>query len=275
MRTKYVVFTTNNYTMFHVLVCRSLVGLGCASYIVFGYEVGENGTEHLQGYAEFPSRLRAHQISELLPNSYLAPRKGTAGEARDYCQKTRDFEEYGVCSLSGQGERNDLHNLRRMLDEGKSLRVVSCEHFGSFIRYSRGIQMYRNLKLPGTIQSYRKKSVIVYVGEPGTGKTRAVYDNLVTLEDLWQYSGNGWFDGYDGHPIVLFDDFRGSCIQLSVLLRVLDGYPIKVPIKGGFVWWYPEEIYITSNLAPLEWYSCKETSTRALLRRLTNIVYFE
>lgn len=116
---------------------------------------------------------------------------------------------------------------------------------------------------------------MVYWGRTGAGKTRSVYDNLPSLDSLFVYAGSGWFDGYDGQPIVLFDDFGGHEFKISYLLKLLDRYPIRVPVKGGFVHWAPQEIYITSNIDPHNWYSnANPEHVRALLRRITLIHEF-
>lgn len=108
------------------------------------------------------------------------------------------------------------------------------------------------------------------------GKTRSVWENATTEEDVFVYPGGGWFDGFDNHPIVLFDDFGGSEFKISYLLKLLDRYPLRVPIKGGFVEWNPLEIYITSNLNPNVWYpNAHAEHVAALFRRFTNIVKFE
>jgi hypothetical protein len=79
---------------------------------------------------------------------------------------------------------------------------------------------------------------------------------------LWtsptQREGNEWFDGYEGQKLVLFDDFDKGQISFRLLLRLLDRYPMQVPIKGGFVEWCPRVIYITSNLGPARWYPSED-----------------
>lgn len=120
-----------------------------------------------------------------------------------------------------------------------------------------------------------KCSVVVYWGRTGTGKTRAVFDNVNDKEDIYVHPGGNWFDGYDQHKIVLFDDYGGSEFKLTYLLKLIDRYPIRVPIKGGFTSWVPEEIYITSNRSPDSWYpNAHEEHIDAMFRRFTNIVRF-
>lgn len=261
--------------MFHVIHMRSLVGRGLASYIIIGREVGENGTRHIQGYAEFPNRLRLNQLRLLLPDSHIEARRGNAQEARDYCTKDGDFDEYGEIQVGRQGARSDLEQLHQSLLSSKRKRDIADDHFGCFIKYPRGILLY--LDLMGRRRSITDPpSIIVYHGKTGTGKTRAVWENAPNIEDVYPYPGSGWFDGYDNHPIVLFDDFGGSEFKISYLLKLLDRYPFRVPVKGGFAHWCPSEIYITSNLDPHDWFPrAHHEHVDALFRRFTHLVKFE
>ena len=40
-----------------------------------------------------------------------------------------------------------------------------------------------------------------------------------------------WFDGYMGQKVVCFDDFRKDFCTFHELLRLLDRYPMDVPVK--------------------------------------------
>lgn len=53
-----------------------------------------------------------------------------------------------------------------------------------------------------------------------------------------------------GQKVAIFDDFRPWWCRFDYLLRLLDRYPMQVPVKGGFVNWVPEHIIIT---APQRW----------------------
>lgn len=117
-----------------------------------------------------------------------------------------------------------------------------------------------------------KSLVIVYWGNTGLGKTRSVIENAT---DLWIYPGSGWFDGYDGHAQALFDDFSGGEFKINYLLKLLDRYPMQVPIKGNFANWAPHEIYLTSNINPRHWFpNAHPEHVEALFRRLDFIYKF-
>lgn len=98
-KSKYWCFTINNWDEMDVAVLRNIMDGGLVNYLVFGREVGENGTPHLQGYVEFKSRwdLRRCQ-GNFVMGAHYEPRRGTPQEASDYCKKDGDWEESGTLS---------------------------------------------------------------------------------------------------------------------------------------------------------------------------------
>ena len=55
-----------------------------------------------------------------------------------------------------------------------------------------------------------------------------------------------------------------------MFLRLTDRYPMRVPIKGGFVDWVPVRIWITANYGPDILYN----RDPAVLRRIDEIYEF-
>jgi hypothetical protein len=256
LRGKYWCFTLNNPTEDEISAISSLIPEdppedNLLAYIGFGREVGGNGTPHLQGYLELHSRGRLTTVRGLggLGRAHFELRKGTATQAIEYCKKDsgpdNPYQEWGVVFQSAQGKRSDLDKVKELIDGGATPLQVADAHFGSFVRYHKGFDKYRSLRAPKTI---RRVQVFCLWGAPGTGKTRYVFERE---PELWISSDPTlqWFDGYEGQSAALLDDFRGDC-KPSLLLRILDIYPTQVAIKGGFVPWVPERIYVTSNCAP-------------------------
>ena len=62
-------------------------------------------------------------------------------------------------------------------------------------------------------------------------------------------------DGYGTHDTVILDDFRGDCMRLTDLQRLLDWYPLWVEIKGGSLPMLATRYVITSNQHPADWYT--------------------
>ena len=136
-------------------------------------------------------------------------------------------------------------SIKTMIDEGKSDKDIADEYFGSFVRYNKGFTLYRELSRANVA---REVQVFVLWGRPGTGKTRIIFE---TYPNVWIASDPTlqWFDGYEGQDTLLLDDYRGDA-KSAFMLRLLDRYPLKVPVKGSFKAWLPTRIFITSNIAP-------------------------
>lgn len=266
-------FTLNNYTDQHVLHLQRLTTSDGVKFLIFGRETGENGTPHLQGYIEFNSPKRLKGASTVLGarNFHLEKARGNAAQSIDYCSK-QDPSPYQYGEPGRQGARNDLLELKADIDSGKSLTYIRDNHFSAFIRYSRGIMLAASLGHPP--RNHRTQCVYLW-GPTGSGKTRfAARDsqNLCPNSVCWLPDVSlKWFDGYNpSDKGVVLDDFDGSA-SLPLLLRLIDRYPMKVPIKGGFVEWRPRIVWITSNYPLDHWYSESHEHYRALLRRIDEI----
>lgn len=120
----------------------------------------------------------------------------------------------------------------------------------------------------------RPPDVRWYHGSTGSGKTRAA---LEEFPDAWVSMPNGkWFDGYDAHKVAVLDDFRKSWCDYSMLLRLLDRYPLRVETKGGSRQWVAEVIIVTCPWAPDVLYggAYYEDKIEQLLRRIGTIKLF-
>jgi hypothetical protein len=271
VRSKYFCLTLNNYSeddynfFSHLHSTNNKI-----TYIVCGKE-GKDKTPHLQMYVELKSRIRFSTAKNIFGDkTHIEARKGSAQEAAEYCKKEGDFFEHGEISNPKPGHRSDLETLQRDLDNGMNLTKVSDEHFSSFLRYRRSINTYIQLH---AIKRNWKTKVIVYWGKTGTGKTRKAFEQCLAAP--YVHPGGQWFDGYQTQQFAIFDDFGGSEFKLSYLLKLLDRYPMKVPIKGDFVEWAPKVIYITSNLNPTNWFpNAHKEHVEALFRRFDQVKEF-
>jgi len=256
-------------------------------YLVYQLEKGhDTGTYHWQGYVYWLRKKALGGCKKVHGHAHWEPRRGTHEQAREYCTKedTRvpgtDMEnpydpgpfEFG--DPPEPGKRNDLLEIKALVDENAPEKDLWENHFGSMVRYSSGINKYRNIKI--TPRSY-KTEVAVFYGPTGTGKTRYIRDTLPSDKCYWitkGRTGDPWMDGYDPvvHDHVVIDEFYGW-IKWDMLLRMLDRYPLQLEIKGGMVQFKPKYIWITSNKSPAEWYKTGENGRdfATLLRRLNVI----
>lgn len=254
---------------------------GTVRYICFQLECGEGGKEHFQGYVEFNRSVRLTDVRRIVSDTaHWEPRRGTAAQARNYCQKddtrVEGPWEHGSHS-GGSGERTDLIAFRDAIKEGENKENLYESHPALMARYPRFYNSLKMIKRPKRTDDF---VVTLIYGDPGVGKTKFIWDKWEDAEGgFWQLpvvTSQLWFDTYDGQMHVLMDDFAGSKsrVSLSTTLQVLDRYPIMVPIKGGFVWWNPRRIAVTTNVHPDNWFDWKDrTSSYAALRRRFHIVY--
>lgn len=116
--------------------------------------------------------------------------------------------------------------------------------------------------------------MVLLYGEAGTGKTRYVFEKH---PDVFRVPSSDlkWFDSYDGHEVVLVDDYRGEAPE-SVVLQLLDIYPLQVPVKNGFKPFVAKRIFITTNYKPTDLHNFKEQASRdAWKRRIHRAVWFQ
>lgn len=167
-----------------------------------------------------------------------------------------------------QGRRSDLTEIQDMIASGATIEQVADSHFAQWVQYRRSFEAYYQMK--NSVLRDWATHVTVLVGPTGIGKTRFAVQQAAD-DGYWTPGDYKWFDGYTNHKIVIIDDYRGE-YPLPLFLRLLDRYPMSVPIKGGFTNWAPKRIYITSNIQPRGWYDNLDTpSFEALMRRINRL----
>ncbi|AWO14232.1 replication-associated protein, partial [Porcine circovirus 3] len=266
-------FTINNWTPTE---WESIVECGgsIARYLIIGKEVGKSGTPHLQGYVNFKNKRRLSSVKRIpgFGRAHLEPARGSHKEASEYCKKEGDYLEIGEDSSSGT--RSDLQAAARILTETSgNLTEVAEKMPAVFIRYGRGLRDFCGVMGLGKPRDF-KTEVYVFIGPPGCGKTReACADAAARGLQLYFKPRGPWWDGYNGEGAVILDDFYGW-VPFDELLRIGDRYPLRVPVKGGFVNFVAKVLYITSNVVPEEWYSSENIRGKleALFRRFTKVV---
>lgn len=112
-----------------------------------------------------------------------------------------------------------------------------------------------------------ERRIRVYWGNTGTGKSRRAWEEA-GIDAYPKDPMSKFWEGYRNHEKVVIDEFRGG-INISHILRWFDRYPVIIDVKFGSAVLKAKEIWITSNLHPMEWYPDMDLETkRALCRRL-------
>lgn len=264
-RAKNWCFTINN----PVTECAGWVSVDM-TYLLCGKEVGENGTPHIQGYVQMKQRKTLNQMRQYFPRAHLEVARGTPSQNIEYCSKQQSFHEHGNvldAKKNKRGRRADWDSLKHDIDQGKGVEHVRNHHYQLFMRYRAAI--IADIAAHSPVRT-SKTEVYIYWGATGVGKSRKVAEDHPGA--YWKTKGD-WWDGYDGHSVVVIDEFYGW-LPYDFMLRLCDRYPLQVPIKGGFVNFVATQIYITSNKPWNEWYP-KIPDLSAFERRITRVTHFD
>jgi len=87
-------FTLNNYTAEDVSSIVPIIQAHATKWVV-GFEVGESGTPHLQGFIRFKTKKRPMTIFSSFRGIHWEKCKGTDQQNLEYCSKDDDFQSGG------------------------------------------------------------------------------------------------------------------------------------------------------------------------------------
>lgn len=304
-------FTINNYTLEEELHLKSLHPK--MSYLVWGKEIGEEGTPHLQGYVEFKEKTPFSKVKEYVgTRAHIEKRhpRSKPKQAAGYCKKgtceghiksghyclhcqdyNNDYEFFFARTIDGpetwdgfedgtitnQGKRTDITPVVEMITDGARMREVALTFPEQYVKYHKGFRDLRSLMLEPRSLS-QMPQVIWLWGPTGTGKTRDAYIKFWPDEShyVWKPSNGNWWDGYDGESKIILDEFRAQ-MPWSDILGLLDRNEYRAPVKGGFVQIQADKFVITSPFPPEHVYKDDDRYDKQaqLLRRVTQVHFYD
>lgn len=159
-QSKYWVFTMNNYTDAHVAHLRELGASDRIHTLVFGREVGESGTPHLQGFVHWTVGKRLQTTKTALGSDrvHVEPARGTPYQAYEYFTKDGDFESFGEVPINvaaRTGTRGQFVEYIQWVTDhyntnGRppSEREISQAHPHLFVRYRRNLAALTEFAVP-------------------------------------------------------------------------------------------------------------------------------
>ena len=192
-------FTYNNYESSPLLQPNM-------KYLTYGYEVGESGTKHLQGFVMFKNAVA--KPTKFFNESYHFERaRGTPVQALEYCQKDGDFVEFGEKPMSHEEKsvKGGEAMKRRYEEAFEAAKEGRLDDIPADLR-TRHYNTYKKIKFDYTQPAESNDILNNYwiYGPSGTGKSRSVRDFFG--DSLYVKNQNKWFDGYNGENFILIDD---------------------------------------------------------------------
>jgi len=242
-------YTFNNYPN-TVLVD----SIPCA-YIIYGFEVGDSGTPHLQGFISFQSQKTQSAVIKLMPGCHIEQMLSNVEACIEYCKKDGKFVERGVVPKSlgthNKKQQEDWAQIlvaakeRRLEDVPPEIRLKYCRNLDYIADQEDRFRVHASLDVLQNEWRY---------GATGSGKTRSVEEEFPLH---YKKMCNKWWDGYMGEEVVLIDEFNKEAAKyLAHHLKLwCDHYPFRAEKKGGSIVIRPKRIIVTSNYSLADCFS--------------------
>lgn len=156
VQTRHWCFTLNNYTADEDDSLRAIIASGLyTDYGVLGYEQGEGGTPHIQGYVVFCTKKRMQEAKNILgQRCHLEAKRGSSQQAADYCRKDGLYVEHGALP-AGPGRKSLVDEFKVWImqhyeDHGvaPTMRDVAASSFHSLLLQRRNLSDYITAVLP-------------------------------------------------------------------------------------------------------------------------------
>lgn len=251
-------FTYNNYPS------TLLVDELACKYIIYGKEVGESGTPHLQGFVSFPSPHTLVSVIKKLPGCHVEVARNAVA-AVEYCKKEGQFTERGEAPLSP----------KEAADKGVSQRWALAKE-GRFTELPpENIKTYEYIKRKFTeVADIDTLDHEWRFGPSGSGKSRSTREEF---PGLYNKGVSKWWDGYNHEDVVLVEDWDPKTTEHlgSRYLKIWgDHYAFPAEVKGGSLMVRPKKVIITSQYSIEQCFSDPEDRA-ALNRRFKQVRFGE
>lgn len=250
MTTKNYCFTHNNY-----LDTKLEDSIQC-QYIIYGKEVGESGTPHLQGFIRLNKEKTLSAMIKYMPGCHLE-QAVTFEKAIEYCKKDGDWTERGKEPMT-QKRKGECEETR-----WKEIILAAEENRLDDIPYEikfnkiKLIEHHRDNYLKRRKIGDTTAQMLWYYGDSGTGKSRKAREDY---PEAYLKMCNKWWDGYAEEEVVIIEDFDKNHSVLGHHLKIWgDRYPFLAERKGGTMKIRPKLIIVTSNWKPSEIWGDRET----------------
>jgi len=247
-RAKHWCFTLNNYNQ--DIIDNIVENAPFYDYIVFGKEVGESGTPHLQGFVSFPSRVRRNYCIEKIGQAHFTVARSVDDSIR-YCKKDGDFVEIGTRPVT-QGHRSDLESFKMAVIGGcvdmKQLRLDYSEVCAKYPKFVHDFVQDHCGKKMVEVFPLRPWQSALYDSLKHTPDNRTIF----FIVDPVGNAGKSWFGHYycfmhDNAQVLLPGKKADMAYALDPSVRVLfidaprskQGeylqYDFLEDVKNGFV----------------------------------------
>lgn len=236
-------------------------------YIKGQLEQGQGGFIHWQVLVVFQRSVRLNAVRNVFGPFHAELTRSSSSS--DYVWK-EDTRIAGTQFEIGKlpHKRNCKRDWDVIWEQAKSGDINAIDKSVLVPHYNSIKRIMQDHLTPCAIQ----REVFLYWGATGLGKSKLAWEEA-GFDAYPKDPRTKFWDGYQGHEVVVIDEFRGA-IDISHLLRWFDRYPVIVEIKGSSIVLKANKIFITSNLYIDEWYPNIDKCTIDALKRRIKVTHF-
>ena len=251
----------------HEVIRSILEELPQCRYWCMADEVGEAGTYHTHVYLACQNAVMFSTIQKRFYGVHIEAARGSHQENRDYIRKEGKwlndakhgtsvpgtFEESGELPEETDQRVQVSEAIYGMIKDGASNAEI-LEAFPSAMNRLPHIEATRQtIRKEQYRKEFRHVEVHYIWGKTRVGKTRSVMEKYGYDQVYRVTSYQHPFDGYEGEPVLLLDEFRSS-LPFTDLLKYLEGYPVMLPCRYADKAACFTQVYIVSNIPLSEQY---------------------
>lgn len=248
-------------------------------YVVWQLE--KVAQEHIQGYIELMAPVKLGGMKKWLPTAHFECRRGTAEEAKKYCQK-EDSRVSGPWErgefTKDQGRRNDLDEFKAAVKRGLSRNELMEEYSEVAAKYPRFFNDYRKVvreenvpKLPEFSPKFTWQSKVLEIlsTDPDTRTINWVYDPIgnhgktylskYLVQERQAFYTNGGKSNdlayaYEGEGIVIFDYVRDAkeFVGYGVIEQLKNGILMSTKYESGRKVFAVPHVFVFANFMPAD-----------------------
>ena len=254
-KTRAYCFTINNYDHFDLADTWQLYDK-YGQYMITGFETGEEGTPHIQGYIYCKNPQYFTTISNILVRAHITKANGNPLSNFDYCRKEGQYVEYGELPVKGRMKWADIENAMR--DPKNNIHAYN---------------------------QYRKAYIDIKSRERPANKPRKIYrwpraDRFSLMYHLDEKEMSfALSDTWDGEQVCIVDNEGGLPTGIEDKhLYWSHGYPQKIRYGYQFMLFDPdiviylvdlEDKFIPKDLKSLPEYSIEQNASQDVLQEET------
>lgn len=260
---------------------REAINDGTLRYLVYGEEVGESGTPHLQGFLQFANACGMRSVKDLVSARCDCSKARLPLQAIEYCKKDGVFFEEGTppaysgrTAAATEAARTKAEeraaDLLVMIKNRVPYSVIAEKYPAHFFNGASRISSLATLLIEPPPDSC-EVDCVWYYGVSGIGKSKRAHFEC-GLSPTGYYlkdPGTKWWCGYRGEGVILIDDVDPAHADaLKYHMKQWGGnFSFHAEFKGGGMKIRPRKIVVTSQYSIYEVFSRVDPKCLAAMER--------